>query len=114
MKIWALRFLPRPAAWMTCRSREILGGKGELSGERFPFPSLSHPKTFDWWGGHADGVRSDVELREAGFPYLIKGNFFTSYSVVIDGNASEIRAARSQGSTMERDELHFSSINTRH
>lgn len=45
---------------------------------------------------------------------MIKGNFFTSYSVVIDGNASEIRAARSQGSTMERDELHFSSINTRH
>lgn len=50
-KIWARRFLPRPAAWTTCRSREIWGRergtflqKGPLS---LPSPSLSPPKTFD-------------------------------------------------------------------
>ena len=49
-KIWARRFLPRPAAWTTCRSREIWGREsGILSPERFPSqaPPLSSPKTFD-------------------------------------------------------------------
>ena len=38
------------------------GGRGTLLKKGFPFPSpnpsLSPPKTFDWWGGRAEGVRS--------------------------------------------------------
>ena len=77
-KIWARRFLPRPAAWTTCRSRKILGrervtGWRPFSSPNLPArlaPSLSPPKTFDWWGGRAEGVRSDVRLGETGFPCL--------------------------------------------
>ena len=36
------------------------GGRRSLSPERFPLPSPNPsslpPKTFDWWGGRAEGV----------------------------------------------------------
>ena len=42
------------------REEKIGEGEGNLSKERFPFPPpnlpLSPPKTFDWWGGCAEGV----------------------------------------------------------
>ena len=47
-KIWARRFLPRPAAWTTCRSREIWGReRGTFLQKGSPFPSQAPPKTFD-------------------------------------------------------------------
>ena len=44
---------------------DIGEGKGTLLEKGFPFPSpspsLSPPKTFAWWGGCAEGVRSGGE-----------------------------------------------------
>ena len=43
-KIWARRFLPRPAAWTTCRSREIWGReRGTFLQKGSPFPSQAPP-----------------------------------------------------------------------
>ena len=45
-------------------------GEGNLLKKGFPFPafSLSPPKTFDWWGGRAEGVRSDMRGTFMGGP----------------------------------------------
>lgn len=43
-KIWARRFLPRPAAWTTCRSREIWGReRGTFLQKGSPFLSQAPP-----------------------------------------------------------------------
>ena len=46
------------------------GGRGTLLKKGFPFPSpnpsLSPPKTFDWWGGRATGVRFSGKEEEQG------------------------------------------------
>ena len=50
-------------------------GEGNLSSERFPSPGTpTLPKTFDWWGGGAEGVRSSKNLKK--FLYAVRKNVF--------------------------------------
>ena len=50
----------------TCRGRGTFLKKGSRT------PTL--PKTFDWWGGGAEGVRSSKNLKK--FLYAVRKNVF--------------------------------------
>ena len=62
-------------------------GEGNPSGEGFPSPSpnptLSPPKTFDRWGGRAEGVRPGGNRR--GIPFLYGGWFVVAASMPLNG-----------------------------
>ena len=44
------------------RERDVPGGGSFL--QKLPLPSTPTPKTFDWWGGGAEGVRSSKNLKK--------------------------------------------------
>ena len=58
-------------------------GEGTLLKKGFPFPalSLSPPKTFDWWGGRAEGFVPAVGTGEFFHPRSLRGTpWINSYS----------------------------------
>ena len=58
-------------------------GRGTLLKKGFPFPalSLSPPKTFDWWGGRAEGFVPAVGTGEFFHPRSLRGTpWINSYS----------------------------------